>query len=101
MDTKIIKVSMEESPIAQGTGGGAVSVYHNRVKFTSGWQSQNIFSVELEQIASVDVRGLTDCTTTIEVNDGRRLDIVGRALPDVLEIKAAIERQKSMAGPRE
>jgi hypothetical protein len=92
---------MEESPIAQGTGGGAVSVYPKRVEFTSGWQSQNIFSVELEQIASVDARGLINCTLTVEVNEGRRLNVVGMALPEALEIKAAIERQKSMAGPRE
>jgi hypothetical protein len=92
---------MEESPIAQGTGGCALSVYPNRVEFTSGWQSQNIFSVELEQSACVDVGGLINCTLTVEVNDGRHLNGIVMALPDALEIKAAIERQKSMAGPRE
>ena len=101
MDTKAKKASMEESPIAQGTGGGAVSVSPNRVECTSGWQSQNIFSVELEQIASVDVRGLIDCTLTVEFNEGRRLNVVDMAFPEALEVKAAIERQKSMAGPWE
>ena len=38
------------------------------------------------------------CTLSIEINDGRRLNVVGMALPDVCKIKASTERQKKVPG---
>ncbi len=90
---------MEQRPIAQGTGSGnnVISVYSDRVELSSGLGGQNI-SVGLKQVASVLIRGWVNCTLTIEINDGRRLNVQRMALPDARQIKAAIERQKRTAG---
>ena len=90
---------MEQRPIAQGTGSGnnVISVYSDRVEFSSGLGGQNA-SVGLKQVASVLIRGWVNCTLTIEINDGRRLNVQRMALPDARQIKAVIERQKRMAG---
>ncbi len=90
---------MEQRPIAQGTGSGnnVISVYSDRVELSSGLGGQNI-SVRLKQVASVLIRGWVNCTLTIEINDGRRLNVQRMALPDARQIKAAIERQKRTAG---
>ncbi len=90
---------MEQRPIAQGTGSGnnVISVYSDRVELSSGLGSQNT-SVGLKQVASVLIRGWVNCTLTIEINDGRRLNVQRMALPDARQIKAAIERQKRTAG---
>ena len=90
---------MEQRLIAQGTGlNNVINVYTDRVEIRTGWQSQNADSLGLKQIANVSIRGLVNCTLTIEVNDGRRL-VVGRmALPDARQVKAAIESQKQKAG---
>jgi hypothetical protein len=90
---------MEQRPIAQGTGSGnnVISVYSDRVELSSGLGSQNA-SVGLKQVASVSIRGWVNCTLTIEINDGRRLNVQRMALPDARQIKAVIERQKRMAG---
>jgi hypothetical protein len=99
MDTKTKKAGMEENSIAQGTGSGdAVIVYQDRVELRSGWQSKNTFSAELERVTSVRIRGLINYTLTIEINDGRRLNVERMALPDARQIKAAIERQKRIYG---
>ena len=90
---------MEQRPIAQGAGSGnnVISVYSDRVELSSGLGGQNI-SVRLKQVASVLIRGWVNCTLTIEINDGRRLNVQRMALPDARQIKAAIERQKRTAG---
>ncbi len=90
---------MEERLLAQGTGtNNVINVYPDRVEFRSGWQSQNVISLGLKQVASVTTRGMVNCTLTIEVNDGRRLSVERMALPDARQVKDAIERQKKMAG---
>jgi hypothetical protein len=90
---------MEQRPIVQGTGSGnnVISVYSDRVELNSGLGGQNT-SVGLKQVASVLIRGWVNCTLTIEINDGRRLNVQRMALPDARQIKAAIERQKRTAG---
>jgi hypothetical protein len=75
-----------------------VNVYPNRVELQSGWQGQNTTSVELKQIASVSIRGVINCTLTVEINDGRRLNVERMALPDARQVKSEIERQKRKAG---
>jgi hypothetical protein len=90
---------MEQRLIAQGTGlNNVIHVYTDRVEFRTGWQGQNADSLGLKQIANVSIRGLVNCTLTIEVNDGRRLDVGRMALPDARQVKAAIESQKQKAG---
>jgi hypothetical protein len=90
---------MEQRLIAQGTGlNNVINVYTDRVEIRTGWQSQNADSLGLKQIANVSIRGLVNCTLTIEVNDGRRLAVGRMALPDARQVKAAIESQKQKAG---
>jgi len=90
---------MEQRLLAQGTGNnGVINVYPDRVEFRTGWNSENADSLGLKQIANVSIRGLVNCTLTIEVNDGRRLDVERMALPDARQIKAAVETQKRKAG---
>jgi hypothetical protein len=93
---------MEQRLIAQGTGlNNVINVYSDRVEIRTGWQSQNADSLGLKQIANVSIRGLVNCTLTIEVNDGRRLAVERMALPDARQVKAAIESQKQKAGLHE
>ena len=77
---------MEQRPIVQGTGSGnnVISVYSDRVELNSGLGGQNT-SVGLKQVASVLIRGWVNCTLTIEINDGRRLNVQRMALPDPLD----------------
>ena len=90
---------MEQRPLAQGAGtNNVINVYPNRVELQSGWQSQNTTSVELKQIASVSIKGVINCTLTVEINDGRRLTAERMALPDARQVKIEIERQKRKAG---
>jgi hypothetical protein len=90
---------MEQRLIAQGTGNnGVINVYSDRVEFRTGWYNENAISLGLKQIAGVSMRGLVNCTLTIEVNDGRRLNVERMALPDARQIKAAVENQKRKAG---
>ncbi len=90
---------MEQRLIAQGTGlNNVINVYSDRVEIRTGWQSQNADSLGLKQIANVSIRGLVNCTLTIEVNDGRRLAVERMALPDARQVKAAIDSQKQKAG---
>jgi Bacterial PH domain len=87
------------SPLAQGTGSNnVINVYPDRVELSSGWHGQNTLSVGLKQIATVSIRGLINCTLTIEINDGRRLSVERMALPDARQVKAAVEDQKRRAG---
>jgi hypothetical protein len=91
---------MEQRVLAQGTGSrnNVVNVYPDRVEIMDGWRNQNISSVRLKQVASVSIRGLITCTLILEINDGRRLSVERMEPPDARQIKAAIERQKNMAG---
>ena len=90
---------MEQRLIAQGTGNnGVINVYSDRVELRTGWYNENATSLGLKQIAGVSIRGLVNCTLTIEVNDGRRLNVERMALPDARQIKAAVENQKQKAG---
>ncbi len=90
---------MEQKPLAQGAGtNNVVNVYSDRVELQSGWQSQNTTSVRLKQIATISIRGWVNCTLTIEINDGRRLNIERMALPDARQVKTEIERLKTKAG---
>jgi hypothetical protein len=75
-----------------------INVYLDRVEFRTGWNSENADSLALKQIANVSIRGLVNCTLTIEVNDGRRLNVERMALPDARQVKAAVEAQKRRAG---
>ncbi len=75
-----------------------INVYADRVVMSSGWQNQTNTSLGLKQVANVQLRGLVNCTLSIEVNDGRRLNVERMALPDARQVKDAIERQKKMAG---
>jgi hypothetical protein len=90
---------MEQRLLAQGAGtNNVVNVYPDRVELRTGWNSENATSLGLKQIATVTIRGLVNCTLTIEVNDGRRLEVERMALPDARQVKAAIESQKQKAG---
>ena len=90
---------MEQILLAQGAGNnGVINVYLDRVEFRTGWNSENADSLGLKQIANVSIRGLVNCTLTIEVNDGRRLNVERMALPDARQVKTAVEAQKRKAG---
>jgi hypothetical protein len=89
---------MEQRLIAQGTGNnGVVNVYPDRVELRTGWYSENATSLGLKQVVGVSIRGLVNCTLTIEVNDGRRVNVEHMALPDARQVKAAVEEQKRKA----
>jgi len=90
---------MEQRLLAQGAGtNNVINVYSDRVELRTGWNSENATSLGLKQVANVSIRGLINCTLTLEINDGRRLDIERMALPDARQVKAAIENQKQKAG---
>jgi len=90
---------MEQRLLAQGAGNNSViNVYPDRVEFRTGWNSENADSLRLKQIASISIRGLVNCSLTIEVNDGRRIKVERMALPDARQVKAAVEAQKQKAG---
>ena len=89
---------MEQRLIAQGTGlNNVINVYTDRVEIRTGWQRQNADSLGLKQVATVSIRGVVNCTLSIEVNDGRRLNVERMALPDARHVKHAIEEQKRRA----
>jgi len=90
---------MEQRPLAQGAGtNNVINVYPDRVELRTGWQSENVTSLGLKQVANVTLQGVINCTLTMEINDGRRLNIERMALPDARQVKAAIESQKKRAG---
>ncbi len=89
-----------EAPLTQATGhnNNIVSVYHDRVVLRSGWQGQNVEAVSLRDVSDVRIRGLVNCTLTIERNTGRVYQLNRMALPDARRVKSVIERQKQKAG---
>ena len=86
--------------IAQATGHNnhIVNVYEDHVEITSGWQRQNVENIGLRDVSSVTVKGLVNCTLTLESNKGRVFQLSRMARPDANGIKSAIERQKQKAG---
>jgi hypothetical protein len=90
---------MEQRPLAQGTGNNkVVTVLADHVEIKSGWQGQNVERLPLKDVVSVGIKGLVNCTLTIEANNGRVFTVTSMALPDARGIKAAVERQKKTAG---
>ena len=89
-----------EAPITQATAHSntIVVVYADHVEVRSGWQSQNVESFGLKEVATVGVRGVVNTTLTLETNTGRVLQLNRMALPDARKVKQAIERQKQRAG---
>ena len=64
---------MEQRPLAQGAGtNNVINVYPDRVELRTGWQSENVVSLGLKQVANVTLQGVINCTLTMEINDGRR-----------------------------
>lgn len=89
-----------EAPITQATAHNntIVVVFADHVEIRSGWQSQNVESFGLKQVATVVVRGLVNATLALETNTGRVLRLNRMALPDARRVKNAIESQKRLAG---
>ena len=87
-------------PIIQATGHNntIVGVYQDRIEFKSGWQSQNVESVGLRDVAMIGIKGFVNVTLTIETNTGRVYRLNRMALPDARGIKNAFEQQKRRAG---
>jgi len=91
---------MEQRPLAQGTGSNnhVVTVHADRVEIKTGWQGQNVERIPLREVVQVGVKGVVNCTLTVEANNGRVFTVSSMALPDARGIKAAVERQKKTAG---
>ena len=89
-----------EGPITQATGHNntIVSVYQIRVELKTGWQSQNVDSIGLRDVAVIHIKGLVNVTLTIETNTGRIFQLNRMALPDARRIKNTFEQQKRRAG---
>ncbi len=51
------------------------------MELVDGLQDRSTLSVGLEEVAALSMEGLINCTLTIHINDGRRLDIEGMTLP--------------------
>jgi predicted Rdx family selenoprotein len=89
-----------DAPITQATGSNntIVGVYQDRIELKSGWQSQNIESVGLRDIAAIAIKGFVNVTLTIQTNTGRVYQLNRMALPDARKVKNAVEQQKLKAG---
>ncbi|MDP9479093.1 MAG: hypothetical protein M3R38_26005 [Actinomycetota bacterium] len=89
-----------EGPITQATGHNntIVGVYADRVELKSGWQSQNVHSVDLRDVATLSIKGVVNVTLTIQTNTGRVYQLSRMALPDARRVKNALEQQKRKAG---
>ncbi len=89
-----------EGPITQATGHNntIVGVYADRVELKSGWQSQNVHSVDLRDVATLSIKGVVNVTLTIQTNTGRVYQLSRMALPDARRVKNAVEQQKRKAG---
>lgn len=89
-----------EAPITQATAHNntIVAVFADHVEIKSGWQSQDVESFDLKQVAVVAIKGLVNATLSLETNTGRVLRLNRMALPDARRVKRAIEGQKRLAG---
>ncbi len=75
-----------------------VAVFPDRVEIKSGWQSQNVESLSLREVAIVSTRGLVNATLRLETNKGRVLEFTRMAPPDSRRVRNAIESRKRLAG---
>lgn len=89
-----------EAPITQATARNntIVAVFSDRVEIRSGWQSQNVESFNLREIAVVTTKGLVNATLRLETNKGRVLEFTRMAPPDARRVRNAVESQKRLAG---
>ena len=89
-----------KDPYTQATGHNntIVAVYVDRIDIKTGWQSQNVESVSLRDVALIGIKGLVNVTLTIETNKGRVYQLNRMALPDARRIKNTFEQQKQRAG---
>jgi len=89
-----------EGPITQATGHNntIVAVYGDRIELKTGWQSQNIETVGLRDVALINIKGFVNVTLTIETNTGRVYQLSRMALPDARRIKHTFEQQEQRAG---
>ena len=87
-------------PLTQATGHNntIVAVYGDRIELRTGWQSQNVESIGLRDVAMINIKGLVNVTLTIETNKGRVYRLNRMALPDARRIKNTFEQQKQRAG---
>jgi len=72
-----------EAPITQATARNntIVAVFPGRVEIRTGWQFQNVESLDLREIAIVSTGGIVNATLKLETNKGRVLELTGMALP--------------------
>lgn len=89
-----------DAPVTQATAHNnfVVSVYPDRLELRSGWRGQNVETLGLKDVSVVSIRGLVNCTLSIQSNTGRVYDLTRMALPDARRIKTAVETQKQRAG---
>ena len=89
-----------EAPITQATARNntIVAVFPDRVGIKSGWQSQNVESLSLREVAIVATKGLVNATLRLETTKGRVLAFTRMALPDARRVRNAIESRKRLAG---
>ncbi len=89
-----------EAPITQATAHNntIVVVFPDRVEIRRGWQSQNVESFDLRELAAVATKGVVNTTLQLETNKGRILQLTRMALPDARRVKNAIESRKRLAG---
>ena len=52
-----------------------VAVFADHVEVKSGWQSQNVETLGLKQVATGTIRGLVNATLSLETNTGRVLQL--------------------------
>ncbi len=87
-------------PITQATAhdNTIVVVFPDRVEIRRGWQSQNVESFDLRELAALATKGVVNTTLQLETNKGRILQLTRMALPDARRVKNAIESRKRLAG---
>lgn len=83
---------------AAGHNNHIINVYEDHVEITSGWEGQNVETIGLRDISEIAIKGIVNCTLTLENNQGRVYQLSRMARPDANGIKSAIERQKQKAG---
>ena len=89
-----------EAPVTQATArnNNVVAVYDDRVEIRSGWQGQNVETLDIRDISNMRLQGVVNCTLTIQSNKGHVIKLERMALPDARGVRNAIERQKRKAG---
>lgn len=89
-----------EAPVTQATAHNntIIAVFPDRVEIRSGWQSQNVESFGLRELALVATRGVVNATLRLETNKGRVVELTRMAPPDARRVRNAIVSHKRMAG---